>query len=381
MDERRIILLGATGSIGENTVEAVRNLGPGYRIVGISCHRNTERMLEIAEQLDIPQRAATGIEQPREGLNWYGPEAVKRLIEETAADIVVNGIAGSPGLMPSVWSLSAGMDLALANKETIVMAGPLIRALARRSGAAILPIDSEHSALFHLLRGRSPEQVERLVITASGGAFRTTPLEQFPGLTPQDALRHPTWDMGAKITIDSATMANKGLEVIEAHHLFDFPPEKIEVLIHPQSCIHSLVRTLEGSYYAQISAPDMRIPIQNALTYPQIAESPFGELDFAATTLSFERPDPERYPLLELAYEAIRRGGSYPLAYNSANEIAVAAFMEERIGYPQISELVRELLNEDWGATPESFDATLQLHSEAEERCRSLITASRRNRI
>jgi 1-deoxy-D-xylulose-5-phosphate reductoisomerase len=273
------------------------------------------------------------------------------------------------------------MDLALANKETIVMAGPLIRALARRSGAAILPIDSEHSALFHLLRGRSPEQVERLVITASGGAFRTTPLEQFPGLTPQDALRHPTWDMGAKITIDSATMANKGLEVIEAHHLFDVPPEKIEVLIHPQSCIHSLVRTLEGSYYAQISAPDMRIPIQNALTYPQIAESPFGELDFAATTLSFERPDPERYPLLELAYEAIRRGGSYPLAYNSANEIAVAAFMEERIGYPQISELVRELLNEDWGATPESFDATLQLHSEAEERCRSLITASRRNRI
>ncbi len=373
MGETRIILLGATGSIGFNTVEAVRNLGSGYRIVGISCHTRVDQMLSVAEELNIPYRAATGLPGPREDVTWTGGDAVRHLIEETEADIVVNGIAGSPGLMPSVWSLQQGFDLALANKETIVMAGPLIRALAARSGATILPVDSEHSALFHLLKGRPSEQVERLVITASGGAFRTIPLEQFPSLTVHDALRHPTWDMGAKITIDSASMANKGLEVIEAHHLFDFPSERIEVLVHPQSCIHSLVRTYEGSYYAQISAPDMRIPIQNALTYPHTAESPFGAIDFTATELTFHRPDSARYPMLSLAYETIAAGGGYPIAYNAANEIAVDAFMRDELSFPGISELVRHILSKDWGSAPDDFVTTLQLHEEAEGKSRTLL--------
>jgi 1-deoxy-D-xylulose-5-phosphate reductoisomerase len=373
MGEKRIILLGATGSIGENTVEAVRNLGEGYRIVGISCRTNIDRMLAVAEALDVPYRAATGISEPRQEVTWCGPDAVRHLIEETEADIVVNGIAGSPGLMPSVWSLQTGKDLALANKETIVMAGPLVRELAYQTGTRILPVDSEHSALFHLLAGRSPEQVERIIITASGGAFRTTPLERFPSLTVRDALQHPTWDMGAKITVDSATMANKGLEVIEAHHLFDFPPDAIEVLIHPQSCIHSLVRTLEGSYYAQISAPDMRIPIQNALTYPATAASPFGRLDFSSTELSFQSPDYRRYPMLDLAYRAVRKGGSYPLAYNAANEIAVHAFMKEAISFPRIAEVVEEMLEQDWGRIPGDFESILQLHREAEEKSRRLL--------
>jgi 1-deoxy-D-xylulose-5-phosphate reductoisomerase len=381
MGEKRIILLGATGSIGENTVEAVRNLGPGYRIVGISCHSKIDRMRSLAEELNIPRRAATGITAPAEGITWTGAEAVRHLIEETEADIVVNGIAGSPGLMPSVWSLQNGKDLALANKETIVMAGPLIRSLTDRTGARILPVDSEHSALFHLLNGRSPEQVERLVITASGGAFRTKALEEFPKLTVGDALRHPTWDMGAKITIDSATMANKGLEVIEAHHLFDFPPEKIEVLIHPQSCIHSLVRTREGSYYAQISSPDMRIPIQNALTYPETAYSPFGALDFTAAEFTFQRPDAQRYPLLGLAYEAVRSAGSYPLAYNAANEIAVEAFMQERISFPGIAETVRRLLADDWSTAPGDFETILNMHRKAEEKSRDLLTDLERKTV
>ncbi|MFO7729204.1 MAG: 1-deoxy-D-xylulose-5-phosphate reductoisomerase [Spirochaetia bacterium] len=360
---KRIIILGATGSIGLNSFDVVKNLGSSFQIVGASCHSNVKDLLKHAELFQIPNLAVSSKRVDNERIAFSGPNAIQSLLQETEADIVINGIAGSSGLMPSVWSLQRGFDLALANKETIVMAGPLIRSLASRTGAQILPVDSEHSALFQLLRREKPDEIEKVVITASGGPFRTTPLTEFPTLSLEDALQHPTWDMGHKITIDSATMGNKGLEVIEAHHLFDLSPEQIQVLIHPQSRVHSLIKTVEGSYYAQISHPDMRIPIQNALTYPRLTASPFGELDLTDTDLSFQLPDPQRFPLLQHAFQAIRYGGAYPLAYNAANEVAVKAFQELKIRFIDIAAVVDATLQKDWSVRFTDFSHILETHA------------------
>lgn len=373
MKEKRIIVLGATGSIGTNCFDAVRNLGTGYTVVGASCHAKTEELLKLAEEFSVPNLAVSGTEAEHPGIKWSGADAVRRLLHDTEADIVVNGISGSPGLMPSVWSLRTGKDLALANKETIVMAGPLIQELAARTGRRILPVDSEHSALFHLLQNRHRDELRRIIITASGGAFRDTPLNDFPAINLEQALQHPTWNMGGKITIDSATMANKGLEIIEAHFLFDLPASRITVLIHPQSCIHSLVQTIEGSCYAQISSPDMRIPIQNALTFPSLRESPFGELDFSATALTFQDPDPERYPLLPLAYQAVEDGGAHPLVYNAANEAAVEAFRNGKIRFVDIAPVVEKSLQPDWSRPPDSFEDAMQTHYLAWQEARQHI--------
>lgn len=360
---KRIIILGATGSIGLNSFDVIKNLGSSFQVVGAACHSNVMGLLKLAEEFQIPNLAVSSKRVDNDQITFSGPSAIQSLLQETEADIVINGIAGSSGLMPSVWSLQRGFDLALANKETIVMAGPLIRSLAARSGAQILPVDSEHSALFQLLRREKPEEIEKVVITASGGPFRNTPLKEFPALSLEDALQHPTWDMGSKITIDSATMGNKGLEVIEAHHLFDLRTEQIQVLIHPQSCVHSLIKTVEGSYYAQISHPDMRIPIQNALTYPRLTASPFGELDLADTDLSFQHPDPQRFPLLQNAFQAIRSGGAYPLAYNAANEVAVKAFQELKIRFIDIAAVVDATLQKDWSVRFTDFSHILETHS------------------
>ena len=362
MSIKRIIILGATGSIGINSFDVVQNLGSSYQIVGAACHSNVQELLRLGELYTIPNLAVSGKNVTDQKIRFSGQHAVKQLIEETEADIVINGISGSAGLMPSVWSLERGFDLALANKETIVMAGQLVRSLARRSGAHILPVDSEHSALFQLLRKENRPEIEKVVITASGGPFRNTPIEDFATITLEDALKHPTWNMGTKITIDSATMGNKGLEVIEAHYLFDLHPDQISVLIHPQSCIHSLIKTVEGSYYAQISHPDMRIPIQNALTYPQLSASPFGALDLAETNLSFQTPERERFPLLSSAFQAVRSGGAYPLAYNAANEVAVQAFQEKKIRYVDIAAVVDATLQEDWSVSFSDFDQVMETH-------------------
>src|SRR6056297_2367962 len=360
---KRVIILGATGSIGLNSFDVIKNLGSSFQIVGAACHANVNELLRLAEEFQVPNLAVSSKRVDNGRITFSGPNAIQSLIMETEADIVINGISGSSGLMPSVWSLQRGFDLALANKETIVMAGPLIRSLATRSGAQILPVDSEHSALFQLLRREKPDEREKVVITASGGPFRNTPLKEFPALTLEDALQHPTWDMGNKITIDSATMGNKGLEVIEAHHLFDLSTEQIQVLIHPQSCVHSLIKTVEGSYYAQISHPDMRIPIQNALTYPQLAASPFGELDLADTNLSFQHPDPQRFPLLQNAFQAIRYGGAYPLAYNAANEVSVKAFQDLKIRFTDIAAVVDATLQKDWSVNFTDFSHILENNS------------------
>jgi len=363
MSVKRIIILGATGSIGMSSFDVIRSLGEEYQIVGASCHSKIDRLLPMAEEFGVSKIAVSGKNTTEPRVQWSGPDAVRRLLKETEADIVVNGIAGSAGLMPSVWAIQSGKDLALANKETIVMTGPLIRALAAKEGRTILPVDSEHSAIFHLLQHQPERQLNKIIITASGGAFRDTPLEEFSRITPADALKHPTWDMGAKITIDSATMANKGLEVIEAHYLFDLPGSRIAVLIHPQSCIHSMIQTVDGSFYAQISSPDMRIPIQNALTFPEVKQSPFGALDFADTSFSFQEPDYKRYPLLPLAYQAAASGGAYPLVYNAANEAAVDAFRKEKIGFTDIAELVERVLQNEWPLKFDSFEQALEIHS------------------
>lgn len=382
MTDKRIILLGATGSIGRSTLDVLRNLNGmsgvshgGYRLVGLSCRSNVEQLLSCAEEFDVTALAATEPASRKEALTWCGADSVLKLIEETEADLVINGIAGSPGLEPSIRALERGMDLALANKETVVMAGPTVFQIAARNSARILPVDSEHSAIFHLLEGRSREKVRRIIITASGGAFRETPLEDFPRLTVADALRHPTWDMGAKITIDSATMANKGLEVIEAHRLFGLSAGQISVVIHPQSTVHSFVETIEGSLYAQVSAPDMRIPIQNAVTYPELADSPFGTLFFDGLSLTFDTPDYERYPMLSLAYETIRDGNSrsLPIVYNAANEIAVDAFSRKEIPFPAIAEVVEKSLSSEWREYPETVKEIMEVHRAAEAEARGIV--------
>ncbi len=277
------------------------------------------------------------------------------MIEETGADVVLNGIAGSPGLLPSVYSLRSGKDLALANKETIVMAGRLIKNLAVEKSREILPVDSEHSAVFHLIKDRKRDEVSEIILTGSGGAFRDTPIENLASVTVEDALSHPTWNMGKKITIDSATMANKGLEVIEAGLLFDMDVSRIKVLIHQQSHVHSLIRTMDGSLYAQISRPDMQLPIQNALTYPSLEKSGIEPLDLAGTELSFINPDEKKYPMLGLAYRAAESGNGYPLAYNAANEEAVKAFIDGKIAFTDIYTAVESVLCSDWGSVHTSF--------------------------
>lgn len=363
MSLKRIIILGATGSIGINSFDVIKHLGADFQIVGAACHTNVNELIRLGDLFNIPNLAVSGTQVEDSRVKFSGAEAIMHLIKETEADVVINGIAGSSGLMPSVWSLERGFDLALANKETIVMAGPLIRGLAQRVGAHILPVDSEHSALFQLLRGENRQEIEKVVITASGGPFRNTPVEDFTNITLEDALKHPTWNMGTKITIDSATMGNKGLEVIEAHYLFDLHPDQISVLIHPQSCIHSLIKTVEGSYYAQISHPDMRIPIQNALTYPRLAASPFGEIDLTERSLTFQNPERTRFPLLSSAFHAIRSGGAYPLAFNAANEVAVQAFQDKKIRYIDIAAVVETTLQNDWLLTFSDFDQVMDTHS------------------
>ncbi len=358
---KKIIILGATGSIGKNTLSVIRNNRKDFVIVALSAHTREKELLAAAETFGVPRLCLSGKEPSSERIHFKGSLGLQHMIEETEADIVVNGIAGSPGLLPSATALHSGKHLALANKETIVMAGKLMRRLAEEKGVTILPVDSEHSAVFHLLRGRPEREVSEIILTASGGPFRTTPLDDFQNITLQQALKHPTWSMGKKISIDSATMANKGLEVIEAHELFPVAAKDIKVLIHPESMVHSLIRTLDGALYAQISKPDMRIPIQNALTFPDIKQSTFGFLDLAQRSLSFYNPDRGRYPLLYLAYSALESGGSYPLAFNAANETAVDAFIKGEIGFLAIYQAVKDTLEADWSTQADDFGTVMEI--------------------
>lgn len=358
---KKIIVLGATGSIGKNTLSVVRNNKEQFIITGLSAHTHEKALLEAAGEFGVRNLVLTGIKPVSGKIQYSGSNGLLKMIQETDADIVVNGIAGSSGLLPSVTTLHCGKHLALANKETIVMAGRLIKALALKNNRMILPVDSEHSAVFQLLQGKNISEITEIILTASGGPFREKPIDEFTTITLEDTLKHPTWSMGKKISIDSATMANKGLEVIEAHGLFEMEHSKIKVLIHPESRVHSLIRMVNGEMYAQISKPDMRIPIQNALTYPYIKHSPFGYLDLANSSLSFYNPGKERFPLLLLAYAVLAEGGSYPLAYNAANETAVNAFINGRISFMDINYTVKEVLQADWSAEAVDFKSVMEI--------------------
>ena len=355
---KRIILLGATGSIGRSTIDVIRANPDRFDLVGLSAHTNAFELETLASEFGVQHAVLSGVESdlPSAERDTPEPDRLDAMIRSMDADIVVNGISGAAGLAPSIATLESGMDLALANKETIVMAGELIRKLARQNQRSIIPVDSEHAGLFYLLENLPKRNVSRLVLTASGGAFRDVPIEELDSATVADALSHPTWNMGAKITIDSATMINKGLEIIEAVQFFDTPESSIDVYIHRESTVHALVQTIEGSYYAQLSEPDMRVPIQHALSYPDELPCEWGNLDLSNLVLSFQTPDPAKYPALDLARGAVRRGGAYTVAFNAANEIAVSAFIEGRLGYTRIPHVIDRCLSADWESPMRSFE-------------------------
>jgi 1-deoxy-D-xylulose-5-phosphate reductoisomerase len=341
---RRIALLGATGSIGRQAVEV------------IAAHQELELV------------AAASGSQPIDGLaplTQVGGDLTE-LLERAQPDLVLNAVVGFAGLPATLWTLERGVDLALANKESLVAAGDLALAAQQRGGGRLLPVDSEHSAAFQCLEDRPSESVDALVITASGGPFRGRARDELDDVTPEEALAHPTWNMGPKITIDSATLGNKGLELIEAHFLFGLPYDRIEVVVHPTSIVHALVRFRDGAALAHLGYPDMRVPISYALTYPERAATPIPPLDLAAgLTLEFHAPDLETFPLLALAREAGERGGTHPCAFNAANEVAVAAFLERRLPFLAISEVVADTLAEFDGGEPRDLADVLEADAQA----------------
>jgi 1-deoxy-D-xylulose-5-phosphate reductoisomerase len=350
-----IAILGATGSIGRSTLDVVRSLGPDYRVVGMSAGSNWEALGHLAAEFH-PRRVALAEVGAAEELAraaeldgatiLSGPDAASEVARADDADVVVSAIVGAAGLEPTLAAVRAGKRVALANKEALVMAGRLVLDEAAESGATLLPVDSEHSAVFQAkLAGRN-EEVSRVILTASGGPFRTRPAEDFESITAAEALDHPTWSMGPKITVDSATLMNKALEIIEARWLFDVEPDRIEVWIHPQSVVHSMVEFVDGSTVAQLGRPDMRLPIQYALTYPERKSGCSSSLTPEdMSRLTFERPDTSRFPALELGYRAAREGGTAGAALNAANEVAVEAFLDGRCAFTDIPAAVQAAMD------------------------------------
>lgn len=352
--KKQIAILGSTGSIGTQTLDVVRANPDRFEVYAISANRSIDLLIRQAREFhpEVVCIADESLYQPlKEALSdlpikvWAGADAIAEMVTMPSIDIVVAAMVGYAGLRPTMEAIRAGKTIALANKETLVVAGEIICRLAQQYHAPILPVDSEHSAIFQSLTGEQDNEIEKILLTASGGPFRTFTREQMAHVTAADALKHPNWDMGAKITIDSASMMNKGFEVIEAKWLFGVEVEKIEVLVHPQSVVHSAVQFRDGAVKAQLGAPDMRLPIQYALTFPERLPSDFPRLDlFRTHDLTFEKPDLERFPNLGLAYQATRRGGNMPCILNAANEVANLAFRKGQCGFLQMSEVISETM-------------------------------------
>ena len=350
---KNVVLLGSTGSIGTSTVKVAEDLPDRIRLVGLAAGNNAELLLK---QVRKHRPEAVSINNPEKARDlgkvfgaatkvYSGDEGLIKLATLPAADIVLIAIVGTAGLKPALAAIRAGKDIAIASKEILVMAGEIVMSEARKHGVRVLAVDSEHSAIFQCLDGKPSSSVRKLWLTASGGPFRTTPKEEFPDITVERALKHPSWVMGKKITIDSATLFNKGLEMIEARWLFDIGMERVGVLVHPQSIVHSLVEFVDGALLAQLSTPDMCLPIQYALTYPDRVPSERVQTDFVKLgSLTFEAPDEERFPALTLARRAGEVGGTMPSVLNAANEVAVAAFLNRKINFPQITEMVRRTM-------------------------------------
>ena len=351
-----IAILGSTGSIGTQTLDVVRRNPSMFQVSALSAHHNVDLLIEQALEFK-PSVVCIADESYEKQLRLalkdqhtrilIGEEGLEEMAALPANDIVVAAMVGFAGLRPTITAIKAGKTIALANKETMVVAGEMVCRLAQQHRARILPIDSEHSAIFQCLAAEHNHEVEKILLTASGGPFRQTPLEDFPKLKAVDALKHPNWQMGAKITIDSATMMNKGFEVIEAHWLFNIAPEKIEVVVHPESIVHSAVQFQDGSVKAQLAMPDMRMPIQYALSYPWRLKSDFPRINlFELKQLTFEQPDLERFPCLDIAYKALEKGGTMPCAINAANEVLVDFFLQSQIKFPDIAKTLQRVLNE-----------------------------------
>jgi len=377
---RGVSILGSTGSIGSNTLRVLDRFPDAFRVTGLAAGR---RGKELAAQIQRyrPRLVSVAEESLAEELRSEFPDlevhcgmaGLVRVATHPEADFVMSATVGAVGLVPTLGAIEAGKTVGLANKETLVMAGELMTRAVEAKGAALLPVDSEHNAVHQCLSGRN-RTVQRIWLTASGGPFRTATLEKMRAATPAEALKHPTWKMGPKITIDSATMMNKGFEIIEAVWLFGVRPEQVKVVVHPQSTIHSMVELEDGSLIAQLGVTDMRLPIQYALTYPERLDTGLDALDLSRPfRLDLEPPDFERFPCLGLAYEALRQGGTAPAALNAANEIAVSAFLEERIGFLTISEILEETLSRHDAHSAQELEAVLEADRWARECAERLI--------
>jgi len=367
---KKLSILGSTGSIGENTLLVADNLGEQIDILYLSANRNVERLIEQAQKY-YPKTVAIVDEEAGKkvtsALNGQievltGREGLLELAGRDDVDIVMNGLVGSAGMEPTLRSVEAGVDVALSNKESLVMAGSIINEAKQKSGAKIFPVDSEHSAIWQCLAGEDMADVRKIILTGSGGPFRTKNVETFINITPKEALNHPNWDMGNKITIDSATMMNKGLEVIETYWLFGLKADEIDIVVHPQSIIHSMVEFADRSIKAQLGVPDMKIPIQYALTYPRHSAAQWEELDFIKTgQLTFEAPDLEKFPCIKLAYEALRAGGSTPAVLNVANEQAVYNFLDGEIKFTDIPAIIEKACAEHHYIAEPTLEDLLEL--------------------
>ena len=351
---KRVILLGSSGSIGESTCKVARALPDTMKLVGLGVAKSGKRVLEQAREFGVKAVAVSDLGAAEkvkkdlpQGTKFYpGVEGLTRMVEETEADMVLVAVVGTAGLAPALAALRTGKDLAVASKEILVLAGSAVMGEAKKNKRQVLPVDSEHNAIFQCLEGAKSQEVRKIILTASGGPFRKSSSEDLKKVTVAQALKHPTWSMGKKITIDSATMFNKGLEMIEAHWLFGLPMNQVDVVVHPQSIVHSLVEFVDGSVLAQLSVTDMCFPIQYAVTYPERRPSGLPPLDLAKIgSLTFEAPDEKRFPALRLARESGEAGGTLPGVFNAANEVAVEAFLEEKISFPRIWEMVETVMS------------------------------------
>lgn len=390
MTRKRILLLGSTGSIGESTLQVVDEHPEELQIVALAAHSNWQKLIAQIERyrpISVALSDVDAAHQLRQELErstsptpkvYEGANGLIELVRATDGDVLVGAISGGAGLPSNIAALETGKDLALANKESLVMSGEILMRLATEKGRTILPIDSEHSAIFQSLQAGKRDEVEAIILTASGGPFRDTPSEKLKTVTKAEALNHPTWDMGAKITIDSATLMNKALEVIEARWLFDMDPSQIRVVIHPQSIIHSIVEFHDGSMVCQMGSPDMRTPIQYALTYPRRLSLGVDRVDLAEiATLTFLRPDSKRFPALRLAYSVLEQGGTAPVVFNAANEIAVAFFLREKIPFPEILGCIERTLDAQPIRSNPTLDEIFAADAAAREEATRQLEANR----
>jgi 1-deoxy-D-xylulose-5-phosphate reductoisomerase len=384
---KRLAIVGSTGSIGQNTLRVIEHLSDRFRVFALAANSSVD---VLAAQTAAFHPSVVGITDAtrvdafrnccrEKGVSVpevvTGEQGLRQIASAAEVDIVVSGAVGAAGLAPTYSAVAAGKTVALANKEAMVMAGELLRNTANKAQATIIPIDSEHSAIDQCLRSGRLKEVKRLILTASGGPFRETPPEQFPEISPEQALNHPVWKMGKRITIDSATLMNKGFEVIEAHWLFNLPAEKIDIMVHPQSVVHSMVEFVDGSIIAQLGTADMRTPIQYALTYPERLASSFAGLDWTAVSrLDFMPTDRKKFPCISLAYQAMRVAGTTPAVLNAADEIAVKAFLERKIPFPDIPKIIEKTLDAYHSTTADSIESIIEADRWAREYARCGLT-------